>query len=468
MMFTRTGARRGARARDDGARKFAVDIPEMWRRPEKVSEETLLGAKKPLKTLIVMTWFGCLGLFALQCWYYLSLTDDVFAIQSASELEGYTCTPLVLDGTYALNITYAECMATYYEAPTKENVFNINADKEFIETVGDPGPWEFGTGGLDFPSTMPVYYHKPFPTLSRVAFSYHPSCALPLYKGFENADGYSSEFSSNNPLKVSYEASLANGANSFAGYGKYAIANDMIASSVVPESMSTTDWLTFKFKASSESDAYMCPSVPTSVVTDALVAEAKATGALVFPRVHSAETDVPIPNLGPGESIAFKPRSVGLTVMYPPGVMQSSGKASPHAGQDLTISGSERCDQYESQMAADAFSYIYTYCHPCDDFANNAPFICLTTKSKNEVLEVISLAVGNTLACMDFLIIAIALVLILAPEQLVGAPKVTTDPTACPADAADVADAPDASTTSKHRSTPASRPSTTSTTVNAV
>ena len=48
-MFTRTGARRGERARDDGARKFAVDIPEMWRRPEKVSEETLLGAKKPLK-----------------------------------------------------------------------------------------------------------------------------------------------------------------------------------------------------------------------------------------------------------------------------------------------------------------------------------------------------------------------------------------------------------------------------------
>jgi len=46
-MFTRTGARRGDRARDDGARKFAVDIPEMWRRPEKVSEETLLGAKKP-------------------------------------------------------------------------------------------------------------------------------------------------------------------------------------------------------------------------------------------------------------------------------------------------------------------------------------------------------------------------------------------------------------------------------------
>ena len=51
-MFTRTGARREARARDDGARTFAADIPEM-----------LLGAKKPLKPLIVMTWVGCLGLF---------------------------------------------------------------------------------------------------------------------------------------------------------------------------------------------------------------------------------------------------------------------------------------------------------------------------------------------------------------------------------------------------------------------
>ena len=418
-MFTRRGARRGTHPIDE-TKKFNVDIPGLWRRPENVPPETLLGAKRPLKAIVVSGWIACMVLFAVQCWYYISLTDDVFVIQTSPQLEGYTCAPLVLDATYGLNITYEECMATYYEAPTKDNVYNINENAEFNATAGSPGPWDFGSGGYEFPSTIPAYYHKPFPKLSRVAYAYHSSCPLPLYAGFESSDNYSPEFSSNNPLKVAYEASLANGANSFAGYGKYSIANEGISSTTRPESFTVADYKTFLFRATSESDQYVCTDQAASVVNDALVSEAKKTGALVFPRVHSAATDVPIPSQGVGESIAFKERSVGLTVTYPPNAMGSLNKK--FAGQDLTTS--ERCSAYESQMAADAFNYIYTYCHPCDDFASNAPFICRTTKTKNEVLEVISLAVGNTFAVFDVIIIIVAAILIITPEKISGASMV--------------------------------------------
>ena len=105
-----------------------------------------------------------------------------------------------------------------------------------------------------------------------------------------------------------------------------------------------------------------------------------------------------------------------MTVGYP---------AAIHADLGASLTTSQRCEAYEAQMAAEAFEYVYSYCHPCDHFAQNAPFICTATTAKNVIGEVLAVSVGNAFALFDCTVIIVGIMLIILPERISRPPSFT-------------------------------------------
>ena len=404
------------RARDDGARRaYNVEIPAAWQR-ESVDESLLRGHRSALRWCLLATVAACAAVFAVQVWYYTTLTTKVFELQSTNARDGYECVPLSLDATYGLNLTEAECVQSAFDAPkasTMAQPFTANSFSVANAAGNTDGPWDYSqTSEPSF--EVPTYYHVPLPGRSRGVYAYDDQCALPLYKGFENVGTYSVEFAKHNPLKLSYEASLRNGANRFVGYGFTSLANWVPNyGSVQLESFTSTEYKTFTFKPSAEILNVDCSG---SVVDATMLNEVRANGAVIYVRVHSMPSSTPVPGSGLGMSLSFPQKAVGMTVGYP---------AAIHADLGVNLTTSQRCEAYEAQMAAEAFEYVYSYCHPCDHFAQNAPFICTATTAKNVIGEVLAVSVGNAFALFDCTVIIVGIMLIILPERISRPPSFT-------------------------------------------
>ena len=411
------GAEAAFRGRERSRRAYNVEIPPAWQH-DGVDESLLRGHKRALRWCLLSTTTACVAVFAVQVWYYASLTTTVFEVQSTNALDGYACVPLSLDPTFGLNLTEAECVASAFEAPSASALVQPFVENSFLvanAAGNNDGPWDYLR--TSEPSLrVPTYYHMPLPGRTRGVYAYDDQCALPLYKGFENDASYSAEFAQHNPLKLSYIASLRNGANRFVGYGFISLANWVPNyGPVPPESFNSTQYKTFTFKPSAEILNVNCSG---SAVNAATLNDVRANGAVIYVRVHGMPSSQMAPASHPvlGLSLSFPQNAVGMTVMYPEAIY-------PDLGKSLTIA--QRCEAYEAQMAAEAFAYLYSYCHPCDHFAQNAPFICTATTAKNVIGEVLSLSVGNAFALFDCVVIVVGVLLVILPERISRPPSFT-------------------------------------------
>ena len=396
-----------------------VEIPSKWQL-EQVEHDRLRANERVLRSCAVLNTVAAAVPFAVQVWYFLSLKTTVFEIQASNVLEGYSCVPLQRDSTYLSNLTYDECMREEFSAPTALTVTcPKRAEYSAANIAGvSEGPWDYNSPSKPA-FTIPTYYHVPVPNISRTAYAHDESCSLPLFKGFELTSAYSSEFSEHNPFFSAYEASLVNGDNKFIGYSHFGLANEAPSAYGVVQLglFGPTEYKTFVFKPSSELLNVTCTESGT-VVDDALLQDAVTNGTLIYIRAHSMETDVSIYG-AVGKSITFKPRSIGLTVMYPTHTSDALGYG--FAGKDLRIA--QRCEAYEAELASQAFEYVYSYCHPCATFANNAPFICTKTENKNVIGEALSLAVSNSFAIFDSFVIFVGVFLFLIPNKVLRPPS---------------------------------------------
>jgi len=101
-------------------------------------------------------------------------------ISDQYNLPGHTCRPLQKDPLYGLQITYDECLETHYDKVTTDNLFEPSIDAKYAALNG---PWNFSkhTEGYSYEDT---FYHKPFPKLTDVVYTLHPTCKVEVYPGF--------------------------------------------------------------------------------------------------------------------------------------------------------------------------------------------------------------------------------------------------------------------------------------------
>jgi len=144
-----------------------------------IHEVKLKAPESRLFAWLILSYALCVIIFFLQVAYYRSITITEFVITDQYNLPGHTCRPLQKDPLYGLQITYDECLETHYDKVTTDNLFEPSIDAKYAALNG---PWNFSkhTKGYSYDDT---FYHKPFPTLTDVVYTLHPTCKVETYPG---------------------------------------------------------------------------------------------------------------------------------------------------------------------------------------------------------------------------------------------------------------------------------------------
>ena len=146
--------------------------------------------------------------------------------------EGWSCRPLVPDPIYSLNLTYDECINERYVSPTVDNLLRYGLFGSLVYASHDgfqpansyDGPWNFTTGLRWSINTMTMY-HKPFPSLSDVVYTYPSNCVVPFYAGYEKHEKFNPEDGYTSPLEMPFSEALKRGYDWFNGYGFIGLGN---------------------------------------------------------------------------------------------------------------------------------------------------------------------------------------------------------------------------------------------------
>ena len=376
--------------------------------------------EKPLRCAwIVINVIG-LAAFSGQCAYHYfdTLPETTVSAKDKNGNEGWSCRPLVPDPIYSLNLTYDECINERYVSPTVDNLLRYGLFGSLVYASHDgfqpansyDGPWNFTTGLRWSINTMTMY-HKPFPSLSDVVYTYPSNCVVPFYAGYEKHEKFNPEDGYTSPLEMPFSEALKRGYDWFNGYGFIGLGNEK------PEFDDTCNveqpWNCGKyvtFHPSNETDyVKQC----NGTISEEEQADLFANGTYAYPHIFAQELKWSAPagaqpyvEEGKGDYfVVYKKKTVGITPLYPKTTTLELVTNTSSPRTDSTFFGKERCNFYEKQVAVEAFEYVFSYpnCHPCDIFSQNSPFFCDRTVRKTW-LNIIALAISNTLFLVGIMI----------------------------------------------------------------
>ena len=397
----------------------AVSLPVAWYDFDTLNPNTV-HHEKPLKLTLILIHIVGLAAFVGQCAYHYldTIKETTVMAKDVDGVSGWSCKTLVPDPIYSLNMSYNECMKEHYVKPTVENLVRYGLFGPLVFSGfdgGQPedsydGPWNMSTGLRWSINTMTLY-HKPFPNLSDVVYTYPSTCIVPFYAGYEKTEKFNPEDGYTSPLEMPLSEAYKRGYDFFNGYGFIGLGNkepEFDDTCNVNQPWNCGKYVTFH--PSSETD-YVAQCNGT--ISEEEQADLFAKGTYAFPHVFAQELKWSAPanaqpyvEEGKGDYfVVYKPKTVGITPLYPKTTTLElvTNTASPRTA--TTFFGKERCNFYEKQIAVEAFEYIFSWpnCHPCSIFKQNSPFFCERDVQKTW-LNIFALSISNTLFVMGIMI----------------------------------------------------------------
>ncbi|CAL6441915.1 unnamed protein product [Bathycoccus prasinos] len=368
----------------------AVSLPVAWYDFDTLNPNTV-HHEKPLKLTLILIHIVGLAAFVGQCAYhYLDTIKETTVM--AKDVDGVkpTVENLVRYGLFG---------------PLVFSGFDGGQPEDSYD-----GPWNMSTGLRWSINTMTLY-HKPFPNLSDVVYTYPSTCIVPFYAGYEKTEKFNPEDGYTSPLEMPLSEAYKRGYDFFNGYGFIGIGNkepEFDDTCNVNQPWNCGKYVTFH--PSSETD-YVAQCNGT--ISEEEQADLFANGTYAFPHVFAQELKWSAPanaqpyvEEGKGDYfVVYKPKTVGITPLYPKTTTLElvTNTASPRTA--TTFFGKERCNFYEKQIAVEAFEYIFSWpnCHPCSIFKQNSPFFCERDVQKTW-LNIFALSISNTLFVMGIMI----------------------------------------------------------------
>ena len=397
----------------------AVSLPVAWYDFDTLNPNTV-HHEKPLKLTLILIHIVGLAAFVGQCAYHYldTIEETTVTAKDVDGVSGWSCKTLVPDPIYSLNMSYNECVNEHYVKPTVENLVRYGLFGPLVFSGfdgGQPedsydGPWNMSTGLRWSINTMTLY-HKPFPNLSDVVYTYPSTCIVPFYAGYEKTEKFNPEDGYTSPLEMPLSEAYKRGYDFFNGYGFIGLGNkepEFDDTCNVNQPWNCGKYVTFH--PSSETD-YVAQCNGT--ISEEEQADLFAKGTYAFPHVFAQELKWSAPanaqpyvEEGKGDYfVVYKPKTVGITPLYPKTTTLElvTNTASPRTA--TTFFGKERCNFYEKQIAVEAFEYIFSWpnCHPCSIFKQNSPFFCERDVQKTW-LNIFALSISNTLFVMGIMI----------------------------------------------------------------
>ena len=397
----------------------AVSLPVAWYDFDTLNPNTV-HHEKPLKLTLILIHIVGLAAFVGQCAYHYldTIKETTVMAKDVDGVSGWSCKTLVPDPIYSLNMSYNECVNEHYVKPTVENLVRYGLFGPLVFSGfdgGQPedsydGPWNMSTGLRWSINTMTLY-HKPFPNLSDVVYTYPSTCIVPFYAGYEKTEKFNPEDGYTSPLEMPLSEAYKRGYDFFNGYGFIGLGNkepEFDDTCNVNQPWNCGKYVTFH--PSSETD-YVAQCNGT--ISEEEQADLFANGTYACPHVFAQELKWSAPaNAQPyveeckGDYfVVYKPKTVGITPLYPKTTTLElvTNTASPRTA--TTFFGKERCNFYEKQIAVEAFEYIFSWpnCHPCSIFKQNSPFFCERDVQKTW-LNIFALSISNTLFVMGIMI----------------------------------------------------------------
>ena len=397
----------------------AVSLPVAWYDFDTLNPNTV-HHEKPLKLTLILIHIVGLAAFVGQCAYHYldTIKETTVMAKDVDGVSGWSCKTLVPDPIYSLNMSYNECMKEHYVKPTVENLVRYGLFGPLVFSGfdgGQPedsydGPWNMSTGLRWSINTMTLY-HKPFPNLSDVVYTYPSTCIVPFYAGYEKTEKFNPEDGYTSPLEMPLSEAYKRGYDFFNGYGFIGLGNkepEFDDTCNVNQPWNCGKYVTFH--PSSETD-YVAQCNGT--ISEEEQADLFANGTYAFPHVFAQELKWSAPanaqpyvEEGKGDYfVVYKPKTAGITPLYPKTTTLElvTNTASPRTA--TTFFGKERCNFYEKQIAVEAFEYIFSWpnCHPCSIFKQNSPFFCERDVQKTW-LNIFALSISNTLFVMGIMI----------------------------------------------------------------
>jgi len=401
----------------------------------------LVASKKQLKFFLVLSYAAALTTFGGLCAYYYSGVVPELVVSDDYQLPGYACRPLQADPQYKLRISYDECMSTYYEAPSVDNLltyghygpilkgFDQSSTYDFSQTsslYSCDGPWNesetaFDNYLLDGPLPSAdrdrfMVYHKPLPSLSDVVYTVNDFCRVPYYDGWENHPKYT-DAALDDLLRYPIERAALS--RSGIGYGYYGLTNVDLQLPTTHDNWDFPDTFENVFKLATGTNFISQCGGNFSATFQSRV---DADGTYVFPAGFSSHQSI-WHDIGGGwdsqtgtykhgntTSLVMREGSIAMTPLYP---INAKGLSvfdyTSFIGQTSsdTYFGTPRCEYYEKETSRQAYEYVYgkADCHPCDGFKHNSPFICERNVRKSTA-EIIALATSNCMAVLAAFIAA--------------------------------------------------------------
>lgn len=393
----------------------------------------LVAGKTPLKVFLVLSYVVALTTFSGLCAYYYSRVVLELVVSDDYQLPGHACRPLQADPQYKLRISYDECVSTYYEAPSVDNLITYGHYGRILRGTDQSaagvfsggilydydGPWNFSATGefyYTLAGSLPSadrdrlkVYHKPLPALSDIVYTVNDFCRVPYYNGWENHPKYSNA-AIDDLLRFPIER--AGLSRTSIGYGWYGLTN-------IDFELPTThgNWVypelyenVFKL-ASGTNFISQCGGNFSTTHQDRV----DANGTYVFPAGFASHQSI-WNDVGGGydaqgtythgnlTDLVMREGSIGMTPLYPiktKGFDVSDYTAFIGQASEDTYFGSSRCEYYEKETSRQAYEYVYSKpdCHPCDSFKHNSPFVC-ERNARKSAAEIIALATSNCMAVL--------------------------------------------------------------------
>ena len=211
----------------------AVSLPVAWYDFDTLNPNTV-HHEKPLKLTLILIHIVGLAAFVGQCAYHYldTIKETTVMAKDVDGVSGWSCKTLVPDPIYSLNMSYNECMKEHYVKPTVENLVRYGLFGPLVFSGfdgGQPedsydGPWNMSTGLRWSINTMTLY-HKPFPNLSDVVYTYPSTCIVPFYAGYEKTEKFNPEDGYTSPLEMPLSEAYKRGYDFFNGYGFIGLGN---------------------------------------------------------------------------------------------------------------------------------------------------------------------------------------------------------------------------------------------------
>jgi len=410
-----------------------MKYPQKWYNFDEALKESMIDLVADAKWLsfaLVSGYVFTLGAFGALIAFYKTVSTTESVVHDEYALDGYTCRPLQKDPDYGLQITYDECMADHYVSPTVENLVSEGdygpqtyAYSGTTPVEHNDGPWNFKSTNYDGDGsprsslkTLTVY-HKPFPTLTNQTFTFHETCRVPFYKGFEKHSAYTLA-AVDDAVGLAVERGSLNfdAYGGHSGYAFYGLTNQDLEMTDDGGALIYPNPSEHIFKLAA--DTKFVETCGTSTFSTAYEQAVLADGTYVFP--HGFGGDMTIwtyddstwdATLGAYSytnisQILLKRNSVGMTPFYPVVPYNGNVYAPDYTSAGMqssmtatTFFGAPRCPYFEKEVSRQAHEYIYSLdnCHPCDSFKFNSPFFCERQIYKTNA-EIITLASSNAMA----------------------------------------------------------------------